>query len=388
MINLYDKKSDCYGCGACANSCIYNAITMVPDQQGFLYPHIEQEKCVNCGLCKKSCPIALEEKHKNEKCDEVLGVKNQDIIREKSSSGGIYTALSDWILEQNGVCIGVQYNEKMEVVHAEADNKEQRDAFLGSKYVQSNIGFIYRRTYEILNSGKLVMFSGTPCQIAGLKQFLKNKKYDEDLLVLVDIVCHGVPSPKIWKDYVSFIEKKYHGKLEDYSFRDKEVGWRGYHIRVNFANGNVIKDNHITQSFAKLFLRDCMLRPSCFYCPYASLSSVGDITIGDFWGIEKIDSDFSDNKGISMVLSNTSKGNKIVSTLLDLLSLKNSSYSSDVLKQHNLFNSTNYGEIYDEFWHLYSRKGFTAVAAKWGGYGKLRFLRRVKASILYRLAGY
>ena len=366
------------------NACPKKAIHMEPDRQGFLYPVINMVKCVDCGLCKQSCQIGKARAVQNEEPSNCFGVKNSDCIRAVSSSGGVFTALLDkFIIGGGSAAVGAVFDSEMNVVHKTANTRKECDAFRGSKYVQSNMGTIYKEVADTLSSGQQLLFSGTPCQVAGLKEYSKAHRIDEARLLTVDLVCHGAPSPKIWADYISAIEKKYHSDVETYTFRDKSVGWRGYHVRVGLANGDSIAQNNLTQSFAVIFGKEVMLRPSCFYCPYASMERCGDVTIGDFWGIEGIDKDFSDNKGISMVLVNTPKGEKMFSAIRPELNVKE--YPSDVLTQPNLRKPTDFSLDYDAFWNDYESKDYLYVAKKYGGYGILRKFRYYKNAVKRKL---
>lgn len=237
MHQLFEKKEDCFGCSACANICPRHAIAMKPDTQGFMYPVIDQEKCVECGLCLKACQINKTSIGLHEKVEFCFGIKNSDEIRYLSSSGGVYTAVSDVILDNGGVCVGAAFDENMKVKHIHAKTKEERNLFRGSKYVQSEIGEEYSRIADDLIRGYNVLFSGTPCQVNGLKHFLLAKNIQQDTLFTIDVVCHGTPSPKLWSEYITFLNKKYHDTLVKFNFRDKTSGWRGYHIRAEFKGG-------------------------------------------------------------------------------------------------------------------------------------------------------
>lgn len=393
MKSVYEKKEDCYGCSACANVCPKMAITMCQDEQGFLYPVIDDKMCVDCGLCQKVCQIGNEKKFIYPAVSECLGVKNQDFIRQKSSSGGIYTAISDLILlnsekifgggHKNGVCAGVIFDNDYKVKHVLAHTQMERDLFRGSKYVQSSIENTYKQIVSELRNNVPVLFTGTPCQVAGLRAYLQGTKTSEELLVTNDVVCHGVPSPGVWKDYVDFLQKKYNSKLTEFTFRNKKVGWRGYNISAGFENGKIVGNEKSTKIFTNLFLKDIMLRPSCFYCPYAQMGRCSDITIGDFWGIEKAIPDFSDNQGISMVLLNTQRGEKVFDKVCTTLEIEKCSVNK--LTQHNLYTSTQHGEDYDRFWIDYHNGGFIKVAKKYGGYGALSKLRYYKAAIKFKV---
>ncbi|MFR5684657.1 MAG: Coenzyme F420 hydrogenase/dehydrogenase, beta subunit C-terminal domain, partial [Clostridia bacterium] len=296
------EKIKCYGCGACSKICPKNAIIMKMDKKGFFYPEIEKEKCIQCGLCEKVC---WNPESNNEYFKEplVYAVKSKDMqTRLQSSSGGVFTQFAKICLEENGVVYGACYAEDFEVKHIRIGNIEEIQKLRGSKYVQSNLKNVYSEVKKDLQNGKKVMFVGTPCQVYGLNQYLRG--IDKLNLILVDLVCHGVTSPKIWKDYITFIERKYHGKLSKYTFRNKEKGWRGYHPLAKFDNGRKIESRCIT-SYTNLFSTDLALREGCYQCNFSSTHRKSDITIGDFWGLEKTIPEFIDDLGVSLVLINT-----------------------------------------------------------------------------------
>lgn len=381
-MQLYKRKEDCYGCSACMNACPKSAIHMEPDEQGFLYPIINDSLCIDCGICQKTCQIGKFADLQNQEVEICYAVKNEDGIREISSSGGVFTAILQNYSE-GGVTVGATFNSEMKVIHTIAKDLKEAEAFRGSKYIQSDMQGIYKEISDILNRGEKVLFSGTPCQVAAIQNYMRIHRVRTEQLLCVDLVCHGAPSPQIWKDYLNGVENKYHSKVKNYTFRDKVVGWRGYHVRVGLEDGRSIPQNDLIQSFAVIFGKEVMVRPSCFYCPYASMKRCGDITIGDFWGIEKVDKDFSDNKGISMVLVNTPKGQKIFSEIKGNLTVRR--YESDVLSQPNLRKPTDFGMDYDRFWEDYHTKGYLYVAKKYGGYGILRKVRYYKNAIKRKL---
>ena len=284
---------------------------------------------------------------------------------------------------KNGVCTGVIFDNDYKVKHILARTQVERNLFRGSKYVQSSIENTYKQIASELRDDVPVLFTGTPCQVAGLRAYLQGTKTSDELLVTNDVVCHGVPSPGIWKDYVDFLQKKFNSKLTAFTFRNKMVGWRGYNISAEFENGKNVGNEKSTKIFTNLFLKDIMLRPSCFYCPYAQMGRCADITIGDFWGIEKVIPEFSDNQGISMVLLNTQRGEKVFDKVCTTLEIEKCSV--DKLTQHNLYTSTQHGEDYDRFWIDYHNGGFIKVAKKYGGYGALSKLRYYKAAIKFKV---
>lgn len=326
MIQIKDK-ADCCGCTACASICPKDAITMEPDTLGFKYPKVDLDKCIDCGLCEKVCAFNDNyDKSLNLKEPEIYAARHKDIHEiETSRSGAAFIAISDYILENGGIVYGVGYKDHFRVAHKRATTKEERNEFKGSKYVQSDLDGIFRQVKEDLKQGNTVLFSGTPCQTAGLNSYI-GKKFRENL-VLVDIVCHGVPSPYIWQDYLTYLENKYKSKIIKVNFRDKSrIGWSGHIESFVFANKNKVE----LDVFKYLFGKNIMLRSSCGSCVFTNFNRPSDITIGDYWGWEKISKDFNDdNKGCSLLFINTIKGqillNKISNNLFLLKSDKEKS---------------------------------------------------------------
>lgn len=308
MTKLFNSFEECCGCSACADVCPRNAIQM-KSVDGFLYPQVDARLCVECGLCEKVCPFKKEKKQ-GSNCTQAYALQalDKDILMA-SSSGGAFTLLSDEVLEQGGVVYGASYDGAMVVTHHRAETKNQRNAMRGSKYIQSDATGIYRQVREDLQSGRKVLFSGTPCQVAGLKAFLGR---DYENLICVDILCHGVPNPKLWQDFVSHLEKRYGKKLRDYSFRDKTVSWNRYSARLTFEDGSAEGNNPLTGSYIELFRYDVCLRPACTRCPYTCTNREGDITVGDFWGVEKALPEVDTAGGVSAVMVRSPKGMELM----------------------------------------------------------------------------
>lgn len=308
MIQIKDK-ADCCGCTACASICPKDAITMEPDTLGFKYPKVDLSKCIDCGLCEKVCAFNDNyDKSLNLKEPEIYAARHKDIHEiETSRSGAAFIAISDYILENGGIVYGVGYKDHFRVAHKRATTKEERNEFKGSKYVQSDLDGIFRQVKEDLKQGNTVLFSGTPCQTAGLNSYI-GKKLRENL-VLVDIVCHGVPSPYIWRDYLTYLENKYKSKVVKVDFRDKSrIGWSGHIESFIFDNGKKIE----SKIYTILFQQNIMLRQSCGKCFFTNFKRPSDLTIGDYWGWKKISDNFNaDNKGCSLVFINTKKGYEI-----------------------------------------------------------------------------
>ena len=305
MLNIKEKK-DCCGCGACKNVCPRQCISLNEDNEGFLYPSIDSKACINCSLCEKVCPIL--NKQESKKPIEVFGAKNRNTdIQIKSSSGGIFTIIAEKIIEDQGIVFGARFNKEWEVVHDYVDSKEDLQYLRGSKYVQSNTGDCFKKVEQFLNDGKKVLFSGTPCQVAGLKSFLQK---DYENLITIDIVCHGVPSPKVWEKYLA--EKFTKDKINSVSLTDKTTGWKQRGVQIK-TNETTLTETYNTNLYMRAFLKNLHLRPSCYDCQFKNFNSGSDISLADFWKVETRYKDFFDDNGVSLVLINTSKGQNLIS---------------------------------------------------------------------------
>lgn len=303
----------CSGCHSCFSSCPKNAISKKENVEGFLYPVIDDSLCIKCGKCEKVCPVLNNEEIKSEKIPEAYAIINSDEkIRLESSSGGVFSAIAEKVVEQNGIVFGVKLNKNQVAIHSFTDNLEGLSEFRGSKYVQSDIGKSFLECKSFLEQGRYVLFTGTPCQIEGLKKFL-GKNYEN--LLCMDIICHGVPSPKLWKHYVNFQEKKLASRVVKTAFRRKFDGWKQFSLSFTFANDSEYCASLNKDSYLQLFLKDVCLRESCYQCSSKKLNRVSDITVADFWGIQNELPEMDDDKGTSFVLVHSEKGKKIISEL-------------------------------------------------------------------------
>ena len=302
-------KFNCYGCTACANICPKNAISMVEDEEGFIYPKVDENKCIKCRLCEKVCIYKnkeIENMHENKTVYAVYS-KNEE-IRQNSTSGGAFTGLYTNIINKNGYVVGVKYDENMRAVYDIANTLEECAKFRGSKYVRADSRDIYAKIKEKLQEGKPVLASGTPCFIAGLKAYL-GKDYSN--LITMDMICHGTPSPKIFNKYVHELEEQYNSKIKDFKFRDKLNGWQTATARIEFENGKVISRLLKQNSYGSAFFKSLTYRPSCYNCEFVKDNTMGDLTVADFWATRVKYKEMDDNKGISMIIINTEKGKKI-----------------------------------------------------------------------------
>lgn len=331
MIKIVNKQ-DCCGCSACVQRCPKHCITLKEDGEGFLYPHVNSDECIDCGLCEKVCP----ELHHGERHIplEVYAAKNKDeSIRMQSSSGGIFTLLAEKVIQEGGVVFGAAFDANWEVMHTYAETMEGLVDFRGSKYMQSRIGTAYQDAEYFLKQGRKVLFSGSPCQIKGLKLFLR-KNYDN--LIAVDFICHGVPSPKVWREYLKETIARKGGKnsvlsypipckigIDTVDFRSKSTGWKKFSFALTLSETSVegVKNTVLLSSvfsenpFMRAFLADLILRPSCYSCPSKSGRSGSDFTIADYWAIPQVAPEFDDDKGVSLVLVQTEKGKSFYQSL-------------------------------------------------------------------------
>ena len=293
-------KKMCTGCFACYNICPKHCIIMEKDEEGFWYPKIDSKNCIECKKCEQFCPI-LQEKFQISKRDAYAAVSSNATIVKKSSSGGLFSVFAQAVLEENGTVYGAAFNEDYMVEHKGIVKKEDLESIFGSKYVQSRIGSVYREIEQKLKVGESVYFSGTPCQVNGLKVFL-NKEYEN--LISQDIICHGTPSPKMWEHYLKSFKLKKGAKI---SFRDKSTGWESYSFVVS-QGGKKFKQRADDNMYMRAFINNYTLRPSCYTCKIKGENRRSDITLGDFWGIKNVFPDFYDKNGVSLVVLNSEKG--------------------------------------------------------------------------------
>lgn len=310
------KQCDCCGCSACVEVCPKNCLSIGKNSDGIIIPTISnKDACIECGLCSKVCPV--ENKYQTSYRNTYYGAYN-DIPEDinNSSSGGIFPILARWVISQGGVVYGASLNEEHDLYHIKISEAKDIQKLQSSKYFQSEIRETYKICKNDLNDGRLVLFTGTPCQVQGLKLFLR-KEYEN--LLTADVICHGVPSKKMFDAYVDFLEKKHGGKLIDINFRDKKRnGWSiTLRYTMEYSNGKR-KDYYLISKLSEYFmafLSGSIARESCYSCQYSSMNRPGDITMGDFWGYQKKRTDLRHDKGLSLIIVNSSKGVEILSAL-------------------------------------------------------------------------
>lgn len=295
----------CTGCSACADTCPKSAITMMPDQEGFLRPVIDGDACVDCGLCQRSCPILHPPACLDREPQLWAVINKNDHDRSVAASGGVFILLAQEVLKKGGVVFGAAFQSDFSVAHEAAETKEKVLRFCGPKYAQSRIGSTFRQAKDYLDQGRPVLFSGTPCQIMGLRTFLKQ---DYPHLLTADIICHGVPSPGVWKKYIEERARKDAGSPPEWvTFRSKVNGWSKYEMVFRYREGEY-RVRHGEDPFMRGFLRELYLRPSCYQCAAKGSRRPSDFTLGDLWGCSSLCPDLFDDKGTSLVMIHSDKG--------------------------------------------------------------------------------
>lgn len=348
------EKIDCCGCHACASVCPERCISMVSDEEGFLYPKADRSRCIRCNLCEKVCPVLHQALPRRPL--QVYASMNKNLsVRLKSSSGGIFTLLAEAVIRNGGVVFGAKFDEDWNVVHSFTETPEGLAAFRGAKYVQSRIGNTYKQVKYFLDKKRQVLFSGTPCQIAGLKNFL-HKEFDD--LLTVDMVCHGVPSPMVWHRYLEslYAEKQ---QITYISMRDKKEGWHRYRMEIHAGQQTLYSGQAVRNVYSRGYLANFFLRPSCHACPVRSGKSRSDVTLGDFWGIELYYPSFDDHKGTNLVLINTQEGLNHYRQS-DVFQIE-TTYEMGIRENACIEHSVPYSPLRNEFWIRFPDEGIGVI---------------------------
>lgn len=319
---------------------------MTADEEGFLYPIVDKESCIDCHICEKVCPV-VNQKEERIPIRVYAAINPNEEVRRKSSSGGVFTLIAEYVISQGGVVFGASFDKDWQVHHSYTDTLDGLAAFRGSKYVQSQIGDSYQMVEEFLINGRVVLFSGTPCQISGLYGYLQ-KKYDN--LITTDVACHGVPSPLIWQTYLSSIVKK--KRISHINMRDKKNGWKNFCLTMRDIKGKkIISQKFFLNPYLYGFIHNYYLRPSCYKCPVKALKSGSDFTLADYWCVESFHSNMDDNRGISAVMVNSEKAERMYNNL-GILS-ERTKYENILLNNICLFRSVDIPKNKDQFFSLF-----------------------------------
>lgn len=379
MINIKDKKN-CCGCKACEIICPKNCIEMTVDEEGFWYPIVDKDKCIDCGMCEKSCPILNKASRKKSFDAKVYGAySNNESIRINSSSGGMFSELAASVLEKNGAVFGCTMNDDFSFAkHIKVEAIDDLPKLQGSKYLQSDTNITFEEVKNCLQNGQEVLYSGTPCQIAGLKSYLG--KYSKDYnLVTVDIICHGVPSSNVWNCYKSALVKKFDSTVEKISFRNKSNGWQNYSLLCEFENKKEYKKFAGDDLYLRGFVADYYLRPSCYDCQFKGDNIKSDITLADFWGIDKVNPKFNDDKGVSLVVINSQKGQQIFDEIKDNKKITYFSENAEKGLEYNpsYYNSVKMKNMRKVFFKQFEKNGVEAFENCCGKSNKTKFIRKI-----------
>lgn len=363
-MNLYLQKqnaADCCGCSACVQACPTACLSMRETEEGFLYPTVKTDKCINCGLCAKVCPMGhaplqIEE----QQC--FAAIHNSAETLRASSSGGVFSALAKSVLAQGGAVFGAALGDDRVLRHTFVTDMADLPKLMGSKYIQSEMNDSFAQVRDLLQKGTLVLFVGTPCQVAGLRLYLQ-KEYEN--LYTVDLLCHGVPSDKMFQAYVDYLEKKHGGRLTDIRFRDKEKNGWSITLCYDIEKNGKTKRHYVPAGLSPYFfafLRGKILRESCYRCPYTKTARTGDITLADFWGVEKVLPDLQTEKGCSAVLANTEKGKSLFNTVQSELAAVPATMEQVTVQNINFFTPCKRPEIRDTVYAQLDKYGFRKLA--------------------------
>lgn len=357
-----EKKSitaDCIGCGACKAVCKVDAITLTKDYGGFIKGYIDTNKCINCNLCTKTCPaLNIPQKTNPQK---VFAFKAQDNIRKNSTSGGAGTALAEGIIKNKGSVYGASLDENFNLKHIRVDSVENLSLIQGTKYIQSDMTGIFDNLKRDLENENPVLFTGTPCQVAAVSNFVLKQKLNVQNLYLCDIICHGVPSPKVFKDYMAWLKATEKDTIKKYHFRNKSVSWRGDSSAVETESSAFIHNKN-TSAFLNIYYSNNITNDACFNCSFTSQDRVSDLTISDFWGIEKDNPEFEDKLGVSMIMVNTEKGQK----LFDMIDGERAEANIENAKQPQLSQPPSRPQTYSDFWNNYKEIGIEYAIKNFG----------------------
>ena len=361
MMGLY-RSNLCTGCAACANICPEQCVSMLADDEGFLYPTADSAKCVDCGICQSCCPVLHPVTHEGETTAFAAACTDES-IRMKSTSGGVFSILCQWTFDHGGVVFGAAYADDFSVEHRSVQSMDDLPELRTAKYAQSRIGNSFQKVKQLLDDGQYVLFSGTPCQIGGLRAFLGE---DCERLILVDIICHGIPSPAVWSQYIACRRKNdaSGAELTSINLRSKETGWPGYSVCFEYENGIRYTARGAEEPFMKCFIGNLCLRRSCYDCRFKGISRISDFTLGDYWGVWNQLPEYNDGKGTSVVLIHSEKGRKIWDETAKQVQSKQVDTAQCLAENTSAIQSPEMPSSRNEFMKRFTKEDFNALVGE------------------------
>lgn len=379
--------NQCCGCNLCLAVCPKGAISLAKDAEGFLYPSIDHDQCVDCGLCRKICTFNRETSAENTPLASLAVKAKDDILRKVSSSGGVFPLLAEYVINDcSGVVYGAAYlpEQHMKVAHIRIENTADIHFLQGSKYVQSDVRGAFQAVEEDLNNGRQVLFCGTPCQVTACKAYLKHKKADTDRWITCDFVCHGVPSPGLWEEYIQILEQNAKEKVIGYDFRykDKNCPWGQVNVCAEFEDRREV-NTQLVRAFINMYFDNIVTRPACTRCPYTSIQRQSDITLADCWGLEKVAPDFADPLGVSLVLVNSEKAQKMIESIRE--NLVSQPINVGALAQPHLHRPCVASPKRPKFWQTYARSGLLKTMRRYTNLGLMNRAKRLLIQIMVKV---
>lgn len=377
MIDTVSIKA-CTLCGACRNACPTDAISYAREHRDFAYPVIDPAKCVGCDRCERVCPVLVPGSRPQEGYPTAYAARTKDeAVRRTSTSGGVFCELASRVLDEGGMVCGAVFDEGFHVRHILSNKREDLARMRGSKYAQSDMGYCYREIKKALGEGVMVLFSGCPCQVAGLRSFLGR---DDPRLIMIELVCHGIPSDRLLGAYIAMQEKAYGAPLVKLEFRSKDLGWHRSAVKMEFANGKVYREPIALNAYMNGFLGNCTLKGSCYHCPFRNFSAGGDIILGDLWGAEVSMPHLDDNKGLSAMLVLSGKGQALVERLP--LLMEPCELDAVIRNNQSLVRSAEPSSLRESFYASAAERGYAVAIRKHLERGRLF---RLKYHVRYRL---
>lgn len=372
LIGLFDNATKCCGCKSCVINCPTKAIEFSRYEHGQYYPKINQNLCVHCNICDNLCVIDHHKSKENNFEKKFMAFVTNDKSKISiSSSGGAFLAIIKAIFEkkENVVVYGAEmtYNTSiLNVVHTRYYNYDDCRKFSGSKYVSSDLSNVFGYLDEDIKNNRYIIFSGLPCQIEAIKNYLSMKKFSHESIFFIDLICHGVGSKKFFDEFITELCKKYNSQINEFRFRDKRQGWKGYPCYVEFKNGKELNNTIYLRNFPILYLKGYLMRKSCFNCNHSNLNRISDITLGDFWGIEKTDCNIERKNGVSLIIFNTHKSNQLIDILENYGNMIEVSEDEVIDQQDNLNSGHIEPEDYHEFWGLFESNRYNQILKQYG----------------------